>query len=74
MGNLKLAEMSLLQALHARECACWARDKVRDFLEYSNSTKTQNVDMSYQTFFYTSRKLCPQRTSGSRDYHQVALS
>ena len=34
-------------------------------LNTSNSTKTQNVDMSYQTFFFPSRKIRPQRTSGS---------
>ena len=32
-------------------------------LNTSNSTKTQNIDMSYQTFFFPSRKLHPQRTA-----------
>ena len=50
-----MAEMSLLQALHAR-----AKDKTHmcmtghviecvSSLNTSNSTKTRNVDMSYQT-------------------------
>ena len=36
-------------------------------LNTSNSTNTRNVDMSYQMFFFSSLKLRPQRTSGSRD-------
>ena len=59
-----VTEDVLLQALHARAkgirrmCACWTRDKVRDFsLNTSNSTKTQNVDMSYQTFFFLPARL-----------------
>ena len=36
------------------------------FLNTSNSMKTQNVDMSYQTFFFPSRKPRPQRMSVAR--------
>ena len=49
-----------------RACACWARDKVRDFLEYFKFHENSEIDMSYQTFFFPSRKLRPQRTSGSQ--------
>ena len=37
-------------------------------LNTSNSTNTQNIDMCYQTLFFPSCKLRPQRTSGSQDY------
>ena len=69
-----MAEMSLFQALHARTndkarvCMTGHVIKCLTSLNTSNSTKTLNVDISYETFFFPSRKLRPQRTSGSRDY------
>ena len=42
-----------------RACACWARDKVCDFLDYFKFQENSEIDMSYQTFFFPSRKLRP---------------
>ena len=61
-----MVEMSLLQALHTRVedkahvCMLGMLIKSVTSLNTSNSTKTQNVDMSYQMFFFPSCKLCPQ--------------